>query len=111
MNRIDLDGRRAVVTGGAQGIGRAVSERLLVGRDGDLSPLAESLATYLSVSNGHAEFVVSGEGLMLSDVGSKNGTFVNSRRLAVGDPCLLRDGDEIRFSRHVVVSVRIEGEE
>jgi 3-oxoacyl-[acyl-carrier protein] reductase len=29
MNRIDLDGRRAVVTGGAQGIGYAVAERLL----------------------------------------------------------------------------------
>ena len=29
MNRIDLDGQRAAVTGGAQGIGRAVAERLL----------------------------------------------------------------------------------
>jgi 3-oxoacyl-[acyl-carrier protein] reductase len=29
MNRIDLDGRRAVVTGGAQGIGFAIADRLL----------------------------------------------------------------------------------
>jgi len=29
MNQIDLDGRSAVVTGGAQGIGRAIAERLL----------------------------------------------------------------------------------
>jgi 2-dehydro-3-deoxy-L-rhamnonate dehydrogenase (NAD+) len=29
MNRIDLGGRRAVITGGAQGIGRAIAERFL----------------------------------------------------------------------------------
>ena len=29
MNRIDLDGRSAIVSGGAQGIGRAIAERLL----------------------------------------------------------------------------------
>ena len=29
MNKIDLNGKRAAVTGGAQGIGRAITERLL----------------------------------------------------------------------------------
>ena len=29
MNQIDLAGRKAIVTGGAQGIGRAIGERLL----------------------------------------------------------------------------------
>jgi len=32
MNQIDLSGRRAVITGGAQGIGRAIVERLLASR-------------------------------------------------------------------------------
>jgi len=32
MNQIDLSGRRAVITGGAQGIGRAIAERLLASR-------------------------------------------------------------------------------
>ncbi|MEL6791892.1 MAG: SDR family NAD(P)-dependent oxidoreductase, partial [Pseudomonadota bacterium] len=29
MNKYDLSGKRAVVTGGAQGIGRAVAERFI----------------------------------------------------------------------------------
>lgn len=60
MNQIDLQGRRAVVTGGAQGIGRAVVERLLASgasvalwdRDADLgrSVAAELGAKALAVT-------------------------------------------------------------
>ncbi len=54
MNRIDLDGRSAVVTGGAQGIGRAIAERLMASgarvslwdRDGAmLAETAEALSS------------------------------------------------------------------
>ena len=31
MNRIDLSGRRAVITGGARGIGLATAERMIDG--------------------------------------------------------------------------------
>ena len=55
MNQIDLQGNRAVVTGGAQGIGYAITERLLQSgatvclwdRDADL---IEQAAEQLSAS-------------------------------------------------------------
>jgi 2-dehydro-3-deoxy-L-rhamnonate dehydrogenase (NAD+) len=53
MNRIDLTGRRAVITGGAQGIGRAIAERFLdsgaaVSLWDRNQPLTESTAKELS---------------------------------------------------------------
>jgi 3-oxoacyl-[acyl-carrier protein] reductase len=60
MNNIDLGGRRAVVTGGAQGIGRAVAERLLASGavvslwDRDAQLLASALTELSATARVHS---------------------------------------------------------
>jgi pSer/pThr/pTyr-binding forkhead associated (FHA) protein len=53
------------------------------------------------VSRQHAAIEVSEETVMLLDVGSSNGTFLNGQRLLPNQPRLLRDGDEVRFGKLV----------
>jgi 2-dehydro-3-deoxy-L-rhamnonate dehydrogenase (NAD+) len=71
MNQIDLKGRRAVITGGAQGFGRAIAERLLQSgasvslwdRDVDVLPnTVRELASLGEVSSRTVD-VVSAEGV------------------------------------------------
>jgi DNA-binding winged helix-turn-helix (wHTH) protein len=48
-----------------------------------------------TVSRQHARIFVSDEGAFLEDLGSKNGTFLGGRRVAI--PTTLTDGDEVRL--------------
>ena len=47
------------------------------------------------VSRRHAEIQVSSGDILISDLGSTNGTFVNGER--IDQPRTLRDGDEVRI--------------
>jgi hypothetical protein len=52
-----------------------------------------------AVSRPHALIERQGQLVWLTDLNSKNGTYVNSERLASGDKRLLMEGDVVRFSR------------
>lgn len=65
---------------------------LSIGRDDD----ADIVIDDSTVSRKHAEIVQSGDGFLLLDLGSKNGSFVNDVKVGqMGQS--LNDGDEIRF--------------
>ncbi|HEY7512728.1 MAG TPA: FHA domain-containing protein [Vicinamibacteria bacterium] len=75
----------------------------VLGRDPDLELSFDSP----SVSRRHARLRVSPAEVVLEDLGSKNGTWVNGRR--VGGPVPLADRDEIRLGNTVRLTFREVG--
>lgn len=69
-----------------------------VAPDVDLAPFG---ALDKGVSRQHAALEISEDTLMLLDIGSANGTFLNGQRLLPNQPRVLRDGDEVRFGKLV----------
>ena len=59
--------------------------------------LTENQGAELGVSRLHAVIKSSDKGLVLLDLDSTNGTYLNTYRLAPRQPYPLRNGDEIRF--------------
>jgi hypothetical protein len=81
------------------------TERFVVGRmdrqrgiapDLDLTPYG---AVEKGISREHAEMRSSEEELVLIDLGSTNGTFINENQLTPSVPEVLHDGDLIRLGR------------
>ncbi|HEY4688145.1 MAG TPA: protein kinase [Anaerolineae bacterium] len=58
------------------------------------------------VSRLHAHLRQRGNAWLIEDAGSTNGTFLNGRRIAVGEEALLRDGDRVRCGQ-VVLTFRL----
>ena len=67
--------------------------------DLDLTPFG---AQEKGVSRVHATIRRNEESLLLIDLGSVNGTYLNGQRLSVDQPHVLRDGDEIRLGKLVL---------
>jgi pSer/pThr/pTyr-binding forkhead associated (FHA) protein len=84
----------------------------LTADDGTLHPLLEEEATIgrtpansialrdASVSAHHARVVRTPEGFLIEDVGSRNGTYINSEKLA--EKRLLADGDLVRLGKIIL---------
>lgn len=75
-----------------------VDENTTARPDVDLTPYG---AHEKGVSRQHAVLEINEDTLILMDIGSSNGTFLNGQRLAARQPRLLRDGDEVRFGKLV----------
>ncbi len=72
-------------------IGFLIDGENLIGRGGE----AKIIAPSVRVSRHHASITVSERGAVLEDLESKNGTFVNDRKVV--DPTPIEDGDEVRI--------------
>ena len=65
---------------------------ILVGRE----PTCQIVIPDRQVSRHHARFTPTARGILLEDLGSKNGTHLNGQLL--GDPAILQDGDAIQIA-------------
>ncbi|GIV80883.1 MAG: forkhead-associated protein [Anaerolineae bacterium] len=64
--------------------------------------LDEYGAAELGVSRRHAALLLQEDALKVVDLGSVNATFINGQKLLPNQPCILRDGDELRLGKMVI---------
>ena len=76
-------------------LGRLVPYMLLV-PDIDLTPLN---GAELGVSRNHAVLDNTHKGIQITDLGSRNGTFINGKRLDSLNSQILKEGDTVRFGQ------------
>jgi len=69
------------------------ASRTVAGRSVD----ADIFLDDVTVSRRHAEFVREGDGFVVRDIGSLNGTYINRTRI---DAAVLRSGDEVQIGKY-----------
>lgn len=84
--------------------------RLTLGRDPDLSPVAD-LLPHANVSRRHAVIDLDRFGdARITDLGSANGTFVNDSRVVGNQPHSISDGDIIRLGATASLTIELAGD-
>ncbi len=82
------------------------NEEMVIGRTHEDTvvdiDLTEHGAMDAGVSRRHALLRRQNETIVLVDLNSANGTFLNGQRIVANEPRILRDGDEIRLGRLVL---------
>jgi hypothetical protein len=82
-----------------------INGTLGVGRDPDFSPIATQIEGMDRVSRRHAEVRVTDTKIVIVDIGSMNGVYVNGQQILPDTPCDVRVGDEISFSSQLKATV------
>jgi hypothetical protein len=76
-------------------------QEIIIGRDAN----ADVVINIAEVSRRHARMRLEASGYVIEDLGSTNGTFVNSQRLT--GPNMLRPGDRIQLGEAVTLSYQV----
>jgi pSer/pThr/pTyr-binding forkhead associated (FHA) protein len=98
----DVSGPALVVRSGGGRAGEAfiaAAERTLIGR----SPDCDIFLDDVTVSRRHAELLREDDRLVIRDLGSLNGTFVNHRRI---ESAVLEDDDELQIGKYRLTFLR-----
>lgn len=78
---------------------------LRIGRDPEFSPLARQLWADPRISRRHVELSPVASGVIVRDLGSSNGTYVDESRLAPGKALLLREDVRLRFGPSLIAKL------
>lgn len=85
--------------------GRFSKEYALTKYPVTVGKLRESVQLYIedaSISRLHARFTLQDETIIVQDLDSTNGTWVNGKKLAAGEEAVIRRNDEIQFGKIIV---------
>ena len=99
---------RVEIQGGGTPLRVSLVDEIVIGRrdpttkispDLDLTPYG---GYQMGISRRHAIVQLKAQNPVLTDLGSRNGTFVNGKKLAAHQPLPLQDGDEVRLGKIVI---------